>query len=119
MARYLNLSELAHVRWLASEATRRRRPRKAGRVRAFAANPRIHSGASPTRSPRSPLVRAVASAMTPHSEPRPRPYGPATPVPLPRRPLASPARLRRPLEAAPLEILQAVLAGLQRLGVSA
>jgi hypothetical protein len=36
MPRYLNLSELAHVRWLASEAVRWRRPRRAQRVRGYA-----------------------------------------------------------------------------------
>ncbi len=61
MPRYLNLSELAHVRWLASEAMRKRRPRKARRVRAFA------------------LMAA------PHPEPPPRPHGPI--VPLPRQPV--------------------------------
>ncbi|MBR8745084.1 hypothetical protein [Nocardiopsis sp. MG754419] len=35
-ARYLNLSELAHVRWRAQESIRWRRPRRARRVRAFA-----------------------------------------------------------------------------------
>ncbi|GAB3695209.1 hypothetical protein [Nocardiopsis oceani] len=85
MPRYLNLSELAHVRWLASEAMCRRRPRRAGRVRAFAANPRSHSEARPARSPRPPLIPAP----------------------------------RRPLDTAPLEVLHAVLAGLQRLGVAA
>lgn len=45
MPRCLNLSELASVRYRATEILRRRRPRRAGRVRAFAANPRIHSEA--------------------------------------------------------------------------
>lgn len=36
-ARYLNPSELVHVRWLASETTRWRRPHRAARVRPFAA----------------------------------------------------------------------------------
>lgn len=80
MPRYLNLSELAHVRWLASDAMRRR-PRRAGRVRAFAANPRIHFEVRPARPPR---------------------------VPAPRR----------PLDSAPLQILQLFLAGLRRLGVA-
>ncbi|MBR8742693.1 hypothetical protein [Nocardiopsis sp. MG754419] len=35
-ARYLNLSELAHVRWRAEQSIRWRRPRRAKRVRAFA-----------------------------------------------------------------------------------
>lgn len=91
--RYLNLSELAHVRWLASEAMRRRRPRKASRVRAFAA------------------------MTTPHPEPRPN--GPVVPVPLPRRPLSTSTPRLWPLETAPLQILHAVLTGLQRLGVTA
>ncbi|MGW5875154.1 hypothetical protein ACWFMI_01185 [Nocardiopsis terrae] len=72
MQRYLNLSELVHVRWLATETMRRRRPRRprrASRVRAFAPLPRI-------------------------------------PAP------------RRPLDAAPLDVLHAVLAGLHRLGVT-
>lgn len=34
--RYLNHSELAYVRWAATEAMRWRRPRRANRVRAFA-----------------------------------------------------------------------------------
>ncbi|MBQ1081070.1 hypothetical protein [Nocardiopsis sp. B62] len=37
MGRYLNLSELASVGWLASETIRPRRPRRAGRVRGYAA----------------------------------------------------------------------------------
>lgn len=56
MPRYLNLSELAHVRWLASETMRRRRPRRAGRVRTYASKPRTFSGSRPPRSPRPPLV---------------------------------------------------------------
>ncbi|GHC78594.1 hypothetical protein GCM10007079_16020 [Nocardiopsis terrae] len=56
MSRYLNLSELAHVRWLASETMRRRRPRRAGRVRAYAAKPRALSGSRSPRPPRPPLV---------------------------------------------------------------
>ena len=56
MARYLNLSEPSHARWLASETTRHRRPRKAKRVRNYAAKPRTFSGAKPLRSPRPPLV---------------------------------------------------------------
>ena len=40
MERYLNLSELAYVRHRAAELMRPRRPRRAGRVRAFAANRR-------------------------------------------------------------------------------
>ena len=44
--RYLNLSELAYVRWLASEALRWRRPRRAHRVRAFAL-----AGPTPPRRP--------------------------------------------------------------------
>ncbi|GAA1074817.1 hypothetical protein [Nocardiopsis metallicus] len=90
--RYLNLSELARVRWLASEAMRRRRPRKAGRVRAF------------------------AMTATPH--PEPRPHGPVLPVPLPRRPLAASRPRRWPLETAPLQILQMLLTGLRQLGVA-
>lgn len=39
MARYLNLSELAYVRWRAAEIMRSRRPRRAARVRAFAPEP--------------------------------------------------------------------------------
>lgn len=56
MTRYLNLSELAHVRWLASEAMRRRRPRRAGRVRSYAPVPRTLILDGPPRSPRPPLV---------------------------------------------------------------
>lgn len=63
----------------------RRRPRRAGRVRAFAANPRSRSEARPARSPRPPLIPAP----------------------------------RRPLDTAPLQVLHAVLAGLQRLEVAA
>ena len=36
MPRYLNLSELAYVRWRAAEIMRSRRPRRAARVRAYA-----------------------------------------------------------------------------------
>ena len=57
-ARYLNLSELAYVRHCAAELVRRRRPRRAGRVRAFAANPRIHSEEQHSRSARPPLIPA-------------------------------------------------------------
>ncbi|GAA1092460.1 hypothetical protein GCM10009642_34380 [Nocardiopsis metallicus] len=86
MPRCLNLSELAYVRYRATEILRgRRRPRRAGRVRAFAANPRIHSETRPFRTARPPLI------------PSPR----------------------RPLDTAPLDVLQAVLAGLRRLGVAA
>ncbi|GAA1464843.1 hypothetical protein NE857_04180 [Nocardiopsis exhalans] len=85
MARYLNLSELAHVRWLASEAMRRRRPRRASRVRSYAPVPRNLTLEQPSCSPRPPRV------------------------PMPRR----------PLETAPLQILQLLLAGLHRLGVAA
>lgn len=46
--RYLNLSELAYVRWLASEALRWRRPRRAARVRAFTL-------AGPIPPPRRPV----------------------------------------------------------------
>ncbi|GAA1459276.1 hypothetical protein NE857_29740 [Nocardiopsis exhalans] len=84
MARYLNLSELAHVRWLASEAMRCRRPRRANRVRAYAPAPRKLILGQPSCAPRPPRVPAP----------------------------------RRPLEAAPLQILQAVLSGLRRLGVA-
>ncbi|MGW5875078.1 hypothetical protein ACWFMI_00795 [Nocardiopsis terrae] len=84
MPRCLNLPELASVRYRATEILRRRRPRRAGRVRAFAANPRIHSEARPSHSARPPLVPAP----------------------------------RRPLDTMPLEVLQAVLAGLQRLGAA-
>jgi hypothetical protein len=62
----------------------RRRPRNAGRVRAFAANPRIHPEAHSSRSARPPLIPAP----------------------------------RRPLDTAPMNVLQAVLAGLRRLGVA-
>ncbi|GAA1469351.1 hypothetical protein GCM10009603_64850 [Nocardiopsis exhalans] len=84
MARCLNLSELAHVRWLASEAMRRRRPRRARRVRGYAPAPRNLILGQPLCSPRPPRVPAP----------------------------------RRPLDSAPLDVLQAVLAGLQRLGVA-
>jgi hypothetical protein len=79
MERYLNLSELAYVRHRAAEIMRNRRPRRAGRVRAFAA------------------------MSTPHPEPRPRPHG----SPMVPRP-------RRPMDTAPLEVLRAVLCGLQQ-----
>lgn len=81
MPRYLNLSELAYVRHRAAELMRCRRPRRAGRVRAF------------------------AQMSTPHPEPRPRPHGPTVPIP------------RRPLDTAPLQILQTVLSGLHQLGM--
>ncbi|QRN81041.1 MAG: hypothetical protein JK586_06010 [Nocardiopsis sp. BM-2018] len=84
MARYLNLSELAHVRWLASEAMRRR-PRRARRVRSYAPVP--------------PTVVLGGLSCSP-------------------RPLRVPAP-RRPLDSAPMDVLQAVLAGLRRLGVAA
>lgn len=84
MPRYLNLSELAHVRWLASEAMRRRRPRRARRVRTYAPVPRTLILGGPPRSPRPPLIPAP----------------------------------RRPLDSAPLQILQLLLAGLRRLGVA-
>lgn len=65
MSRYLNLSELAHVRWLASETMRRRRPRRAGRVRAYAAKPRALSGSRSPRPPRPPLVPSPGGRWTP------------------------------------------------------
>jgi hypothetical protein len=77
--RSLNLSALACICLLASEAFHRRRPRQAARVRAFAANPR-----RTTSRPRSPLI------------PSPR----------------------RPVDAVPVEVLGAVLAGLRRLAVN-
>ncbi|WP_083936464.1 hypothetical protein [Nocardiopsis ganjiahuensis] len=83
MPRYLNLSELAHVRWSASEAMRRRRPRRARRVRSYAPAHRTLSSGQPLCSPRPPRI------------------------PMPRR----------PLDSAPLHILQLLLAGLRRLGV--
>ncbi len=82
MPRCLNLSELTYVRYRAAELMCRRRPRRAGRVRAFAANLPFHSEARPARSARPPLIPAP----------------------------------RRPLDTAPLEILQVVLSGLRRLG---
>ncbi|GAA1460131.1 hypothetical protein GCM10009603_20540 [Nocardiopsis exhalans] len=85
MARYLNLSELAHVRWLASEAMRRRRPRRARRVRAYAPVPRTLALGEPSRSPHPPRIPAP----------------------------------RRPLDSAPMDVLQAVLAELRRFGVAA
>ena len=81
MPRCLNLSELTYARYRAAELMCRRRPRRAGRVRAFAANPPFRSETRPARPPL---------------------------VPLPRR----------PLDTAPLEILQAVLSGLRRLGAA-
>lgn len=57
MDRYLNLSELADVRHRAAELMRCRRPRRAGRVRAFAANPPLHSEERPARPPLVPLPR--------------------------------------------------------------
>ncbi|GAA1460438.1 hypothetical protein NE857_05825 [Nocardiopsis exhalans] len=84
MPRYLNLSELAHVRWLATEAMRRHRPRRARRVRSYAPVPRTLALGQPLCSPRPPRVPAP----------------------------------RRPLDSAPMAVLQAVLAGLQRLGVA-
>ncbi|GAA1456542.1 hypothetical protein GCM10009603_03150 [Nocardiopsis exhalans] len=84
MTRCLNLSELAYVRYRATEILRRRRPRRAGRVRSYAANPRIHTEVRSSRPARPPLIPAP----------------------------------RRPLDTAPLDVLQAVLAGLRRLGVA-
>jgi hypothetical protein len=55
--RYLNLSELAYVRHRAAELMRRRRPRRAGRVRAFAANLPFRSETRPARPPLVPLPR--------------------------------------------------------------
>ncbi|GAA1116386.1 hypothetical protein GCM10009642_63160 [Nocardiopsis metallicus] len=85
MARYLNLSELAHVRCLASEAMRNRRPRRASRVRSYAPAPRNLILGQPLCAPRPPRVPAP----------------------------------RRPLDTAPLLILQRLLAGLRRLGAAA
>lgn len=85
MARYLNLSELAHVRWMATEAMCRRRPRRAGRVRSYVAVHRPPASGHPPRSLRPPQV------------------------PGPRRLLDT---------EEPPDVLQAVLAGLQRLGVA-
>lgn len=58
MPRYLNLSEPAYIRHRAAEPSHRRRPRKAGRVRIYAASPGTLSGGRPPRSPRPPLVPA-------------------------------------------------------------
>lgn len=85
MPRCLNLSELTYVRHRAAELVRRRRPRRVGRVRAYASAPRTLAGARTPRSPRPPQI------------PSPR----------------------RPLDTAPLDVLQAVLAGLHRLEVGA
>lgn len=49
-ARYLNCSELVFVRYVASEALRRRRPRRALRVRAF-----VDPWLIPVPPPRRPL----------------------------------------------------------------
>ncbi|MEU3020533.1 hypothetical protein ABZ635_24440 [Nocardiopsis sp. NPDC007018] len=65
--RYLKLCELACTRYLASEAMRRRRPRQAARVRAFAANPRRHhpsrSWAPVAPSPRRPIDEVPAEVL--------------------------------------------------------
>lgn len=58
MSRYLNPSEPAYARDRAAEPSHRRRPRKAGRVRIYAASPRTLSGGCPPRSPRPPLIPA-------------------------------------------------------------
>ena len=50
MARYLNLSELAYVRYAATEALRWRRPRRAIRVRAY-----VDPWLTPVPPPRRPL----------------------------------------------------------------
>ncbi|PWV44273.1 MULTISPECIES: hypothetical protein [Nocardiopsis] len=63
MPRYLNLSELAHVRWLASEARRRRRPRKAARVRDYASALQSLKGTAPSNSSRRPLVPSPRRPM--------------------------------------------------------
>ena len=49
-ARYLNPSEIAYVRWLATEITRWRRPRRAMRVRTF-----VLQGPPPIPAPRRPI----------------------------------------------------------------
>ena len=85
MPRHLNLSELVYVRHRASELMRRRRPHRAGRVRAYATRPRILTTRRSPRPSRPPLIP-----------------GP-----------------RRPLDAAPLQILHTVLTELHRLGVAA
>ena len=56
MPRCLNLSELTYARHRAAELVRRRRPRRAGRVRAYALSPRTPAGAGSSGSPRPPRV---------------------------------------------------------------
>jgi hypothetical protein len=63
MPRCLNLSELAYVRYRATEILRRRRPRRAGRVRGYAATPRLYSEARPARPPLVPWPRRLLDSV--------------------------------------------------------
>lgn len=70
MPRYLNHSEPAYVRRRASEPTRRRLPRNAGRVRAYVTIHPPRSPRLPVPSPRRPLdavpldvLRAVLTGL--------------------------------------------------------
>lgn len=56
MPRCLNLSELTYARRRAVEPVRRPRPRRAGRVRAYASSSRTLAGAGSSGSPRPPRV---------------------------------------------------------------
>ncbi|MFL1431851.1 MULTISPECIES: hypothetical protein [unclassified Nocardiopsis] len=77
--RYLNCSELVAARWLASEALRWRRPRKASRARMYTTHPGCDL------APLTLAVRQWISHATPPQTPTPAPVAPAPPPPLPRR----------------------------------
>ncbi|WP_306368104.1 hypothetical protein [Nocardiopsis sp. CC223A] len=71
--RYLNCSELVAARWLASEALRRRRPRRAARARMYVTHP------ARDLAPLALAVRQWISQTTPPSAPAP--VMPSPPVP--------------------------------------
>lgn len=63
MSHYLKLSHLAYVRQRASEATRRRHPRRASRVRAYAVTRPPRSTRPSVPSPRRPLDTAPLDVL--------------------------------------------------------
>ncbi|WP_306369946.1 hypothetical protein [Nocardiopsis sp. CC223A] len=75
--RYLNCSELVAARWLASEALRWRRPRRAARARMYVTHP------GRDLAPLTLVVRQWLDRITPH--PEPTPITPELPLPLPGR----------------------------------
>lgn len=72
-SRYLNLSELAHVRWRAEEIIRRRRPRRASRVRRYT---QVRPAVTP-----QPVPDILAPHVPAIPEPR-RPIDVTDPAPL-------------------------------------